>query len=41
MPAEAYDEILDEKDGQEFIKSERLKLILFSAELEVLLKWIE
>ena len=41
MPTEAYGEILDEKDGLDFIQSENLRLILYDSGSEVLEKWIE
>lgn len=41
MPVEAYEEVLDENDGQEFIQREQLKIILYNAEREVILRWIE
>jgi hypothetical protein len=41
MPTEAYGEILDEKEGQAFIESEKLRLVLYDPENEVLERWIE
>ena len=41
LSAEAYEEILNTDEGRDFIRDERLKLIVFRAETEAIEQWIE